>query len=181
MSSWRGFISKDSLLWLEPRKVKGIRSSNPFAETLREPRRFPGPIWTAPTPYIPSRSSGGASFAERLCLRLTPASAPESCGCSGLAEPLHGACLGHPETLLLHSCRLPGSCTRPSEVTGLRYSWKPCLELDPYRRYFLAFSLSARIGCVSVLGHQIHRAAGSGGCLSGPKSSLVIVSSSSAP
>ncbi|CAI9152094.1 unnamed protein product [Rangifer tarandus platyrhynchus] len=78
-----------------------------------------------------SRSSGGASFAECLCLRLTPASAPESCGCSGLAEPLHAACLGHPETLLLHSCRLPGSCTRPSEVTGPRYSWKSCLELDP--------------------------------------------------
>ncbi|CAM9327286.1 unnamed protein product [Rangifer tarandus platyrhynchus] len=79
----------------------------------------------------PLRSSGGASFAECLCLRLTPASAPESCGCSGLAEPLHAACLGHPETLLLHSCRLPGSCTRPSEVTGPRYSWKSCLELDP--------------------------------------------------
>ena len=60
--------------------------------------------------------------------------------------------LGHPETLLLHSCLLPGSCTRPSEVTGPRYSWKPCLELDPYRRYFLAFLFLPELGAYQCWG-----------------------------
>ena len=54
MSSWRGFISKDSLLWLEPRKVKGIRSSNPFAETLYgSPDAFLAPFGLHPPPISP--------------------------------------------------------------------------------------------------------------------------------
>lgn len=42
------------------------------------------------------------------------------------------------ETWLLGGCLLPGPCTRPSGVTGLRCSWKPCPELGPCSRDSLA-------------------------------------------
>lgn len=121
------------------------------------------------TPYSSFRSSSGAGFGDpgasvpkphtRLCSKELW---PQWAGWDS------SRCLAwDTETSLPCSCLLWGPCARPSGVTGLRCSWKPCPELGPCSRYSLAFLFLPELGAYQRWVQPTGRESGSSSCQSG--------------
>lgn len=118
------------------------------------PDHLPASLLTAPTPLPLLR-------VQRWC-RVWRGCASARCSSPASAPELRRRRAGG---TLRAAPRLPGAPRSSSAAAfslllrpplpGARCSSNPCLELDPYSRYFLAFFFSffsARIGCVSALG-----------------------------